>query len=125
MNRALFTAIMALPFLEGCATPATMSNVDQTASDERVVFVLEATPSGAQYNMTWDGKEILVNSQMGLIFSKVSNLPNGSIRIINVTSGEVDGYFSTPFGENKGINERYRWVRLKLQEDIVGGYSSL
>ena len=70
---------------------------------------------GLRYRVTFDGKPVLIDSNLGLDFGGGFSLGR-SVAITGTTRSEHDGKWDNPFGQHRTVRDHYREAKVSLQE---------
>lgn len=109
-----FVRVLALGL--AAAAPSLVSGAEQTvASPDGRVVVVVSDAAGLRYRVSLDGQPAVVDSRLGLDLRGGLSLGRAA-KIVGATSREHDASWENPFGPRRIEPDRYRELRLGLQE---------
>lgn len=115
-RRARWRAL--IPFaLFGAALAASASAAEESigSPDGKIVVTVSDT-DGLRYRVSLDGQPALVDSRLGLDFEGGFSLGRDTA-IVRADRAEHDGAWENPFGQRRTVRDRYREMKLQLQEN--------
>jgi alpha-glucosidase len=112
MLKKLLAALALLWF----AVPAAAQTATVESPDKVLRLTLSLNGEGrAQYRVDRQGKPVVADSQLGFLFTDQPQMLR-NFAIVGEKRGSKDESWTTPWGEDRRIRDRYNWAVLDLAE---------
>jgi alpha-glucosidase len=102
------------------ASASAQKTITLKSPDGNIVFSFKLTPSKPIYQVTYQNRILIADSELGFTFRE-SGTFGGDLKIPKAIFSKIDEFYELPIGKTKNVHNKYQQVLIPLIENKPNG----